>query len=230
MNPRAVYFDGHRDRLAKMITDVQNMFNWKKGMVKSLSDEAQSAAANHPFESHIKVPYVNAKKLYNSLDDEEAEMYKSNPKWSGLHLSKSYNFRNVPVNFETSAVHIPVNVYEEKKDIRNALLWSDKLDVQFRNNRGHDSSVNWQFFCSSTGFLRFYPAAKWRLPEFLLEPSSDQPSLDLYDCRLRNWYVKAVASPKDVVILLDGSGSMTGNRFVLCILQCYVLRKIRRST
>ena len=218
MNPRAVYFDGHRDRLAKMITDVQNMFNWKKGMVKSLSDEAQSAAANHPFESHIKVPYVNAKKLNNSLDDEEAEMYKSNPKWSGLHLSKSYNFRNVPVNFETSAVHIPVNVYEEKKDIRNALLWSDKLDVQFRNNRGHDSSVNWQFFCSTDGFLRIYPLHHWRYPEFFINiaqtPPPNQPQyirpIDLYDCQLRPWFIKAAASPKDIVILFDTSGSMKG--------------------
>ncbi len=35
---------------------------------------------------------------------------------------------------------------------------------------------------------------------------------DLYDGRMREWYLKAAASPKELVILLDTSGSMTGLR------------------
>ena len=36
---------------------------------------------------------------------------------------------------------------------------------------------------------------------------------DLYDCRHQIWYIEATSSPKDMVILLDASGSMTGQRW-----------------
>lgn len=75
------------------------------------------------------------------------------------------------------------------------------MDKTFVNNFEHDPSLSWQYFGSATGFLRQYPAIGWEME-----------TVDLYDCRTRSWYIEAASSPKDVVILMDTSGSMTGMR------------------
>ena len=49
---------------------------------------------------------------------------------------------------------------------------------------------------------RQYPGAYWTVPK----------KEDFFDCRLQSWYMMAAASAKDILFLLDISGSMTGLR------------------
>ncbi|XP_026677995.1 voltage-dependent calcium channel subunit alpha-2/delta-4-like [Diaphorina citri] len=58
------------------------------------------------------------------------------------------------------------------------------------------------------GYFRTYPALKWMSAD-----KEDAPAEDLiFDCRNRQWYIQATTCSKDVVILVDNSGSMAGMR------------------
>ena len=119
---------------------------------------------------------------------------------NSINLEYSSHFGG-DVNLNMSAVHVPTNVYDRASNVIRAIKWSEELDRTFINNYEHDPSLSWQYFGSATGFMRQYPATNWNIE-----------SVDLFDCRTRSWYIEAATSPKDILILMDTSGSMTGIR------------------
>jgi voltage-dependent calcium channel alpha-2/delta-3 len=94
-----------------------------------------------------------------------------------------------------------MNIISTATEVIKAIKWSEALDQTFVKNYRDDPSLSWQFFGSTTGILRQYPGSHW----------TEDP-VDLYDARLRPWYIEAANSPKDVIILMDTSGSMQGQR------------------
>lgn len=89
--------------------------------------------------------------------------------------------------------------------VLEALQWSEALDEVFIQNYQSDPALSWQYFGSDTGILRHYPAKVW-------ESKDKKDDIDVYDCRKRSWYIETATCSKDLVILLDNSGSMFGFR------------------
>uniref|UniRef100_A0A4W6CHR4 Calcium channel, voltage-dependent, alpha 2/delta subunit 1a n=1 Tax=Lates calcarifer TaxID=8187 RepID=A0A4W6CHR4_LATCA len=108
------------------------------------------------------------------------------------------------VSYNTTAVHIPTDIYERSTIILNELNWTEALEEVFRKNKEEDPSLLWQVFGSATGLARYYPASPW------IDLSNSANKIDLYDVRRRPWYIQGAASPKDMLILVDASGSVSG--------------------
>ncbi|XP_061394784.1 voltage-dependent calcium channel subunit alpha-2/delta-3 [Musca vetustissima] len=194
-----------------MANEVKTMMDLKISAVRRIMDTAENTALTYQMEKPNKYfSYYNSKEMIEphepvptepprDLEDAGGPKIFITPKT--IVLTPKEEFFNTPVNMTVSSVHVPTNVYDRASDTIKAIEWSENLDQIFRDNYKNDPTLSWQFFGSSTGFMRQFPASKWKM-----EP------VDLYDCRLRPWYMEAATSPKDVIILLDSSGSMMGQR------------------
>ena len=199
--------------IKRMAAEVQVMMQHKIDAIKRIMELAENIALDHQYDKDMGkrlkqggFSYNNAKKL-NVLDEEddsqgdEYERYLSQYRdkqdeyyrigYSRMVLTANKHFSGIPVNTSQSTVHVPTNVFDGEPKVINAIDWSRKLDEIFKDNYERDPSLSWQYFGSSTGFLRQYPAMKWLTEE-------DDP--DMYDARMRDWYIKAAASPKVIFL------------------------------
>ena len=55
----------------------------------------------------------------------------------------------------------------------------------------------------------------------------NETTVDLYDCRRRMWYQQSASSPKDIVVVIDKSGSMTGDNIgIYSVLEPFITIKL----
>ncbi|XP_070491988.1 voltage-dependent calcium channel subunit alpha-2/delta-3 isoform X2 [Chironomus tepperi] len=193
--------------------EIKKMMDARISAIKRIVDTAQeigsiSASSDEVVERNFT--YYNSKEMIEpsevslnespTISDGEEVLDKLDAPKPVIYLTENEKFSDY-INLSVSSVHVPTNVYDRAKNVIKAIKWSEMLDKIFDNNYKTDNSLFWQYFCSSTGFLRQFPATKWKF-----DP------VDLYDCRMRHWYIGAANSQKDVVILIDNSGSMTGQK------------------
>ncbi|KAK3564767.1 hypothetical protein QTP86_025274, partial [Hemibagrus guttatus] len=188
--------------LAQEFSDeIEKMLGSKMESVKQLADTVEDADLYHEFNASLQFDYFNSL-LINTMDEEGnyVELGGEFP------LEENEHFNKLPVNTLMSNIQVPTNVYNKDPDILNGVYMSESLNDVFISNFQKDPTLTWQFFGSSTGFFRLYPGIKW---------TPDPNGVVAFDCRNRNWYIQAATSPKDIIIVVDISGSMKGLKLTI---------------
>ena len=102
------------------------------------------------------------------------------------------------LDISSACVKVSQNAPPSPKHVANSVV------EEMKNILQDNPFIKWQYFASEEGTLANYPA---------FEDTEDCRS---YDPRLRPFYVEtATPKPKDVVLVLDTSGSMRGSRLTI---------------
>lgn len=198
--------------IQSITANVGKMLARKMDAVRCIQEKAEIVNENFEYnqtEAEKNYTYFSSKYSkfnnysYGTLEENEEEfayMYRE------MELNPDTHFYNISVDTEHSSVHVPSNVWDRSKDVLKTIQWSEQLDEVYRQNYQSDPALSWQYFGSDTGILRHFPAAQWT------DARVSDIDADTYDCRKRSWYIETATCSKDIVILLDHSGSMTGHR------------------
>ncbi|CAG9855322.1 unnamed protein product [Phyllotreta striolata] len=191
---------------ASLLTEIKAnmsiMINRKIHAIKEIQEKAEMVAES--FTPSENFTYYSSK--YSPVGQEVFKpIYNIFKKNKGLYRNMTLNndthFYNIAVNTNYSSVHVPLYIYDRDPNVSLAIQWSEALDEVFADNYKIDPALSWQYFGSMTGIMRHYPAQRW---------ADNTKELLLFDCRIRTWFIEAATCTKDIVILIDNSGSMRG--------------------
>ncbi|XP_034719320.1 voltage-dependent calcium channel subunit alpha-2/delta-1a isoform X3 [Etheostoma cragini] len=191
-----------RELVATAAGNIEKLLANRSQALKRLATEAEKFQMEHEWRDTSEVDkmvYYNAKDDLNQTEDGKGRKNRYLPD----DFEIDPDFKRL-VSYNTTAVHIPTDIYEGSTIILNELNWTEALEDTFRKNKEEDPSILWQVFGSATGLARYYPASPW------IDSSNSANKIDLYDVRRRPWYIQGAASPKDMLILVDASGSVSG--------------------
>ncbi|XP_078370925.1 voltage-dependent calcium channel subunit alpha-2/delta-3-like isoform X2 [Oculina patagonica] len=172
----------------KMKQSLEAVLQEKIDSIKNLAAKAAELRKNYTYDPSLKgTDYFDSKDL------------------QGLPLQIDPKFSTqVEINKSSSVVHIPTDVYKGGVGIVNTIKWTSGLTKYFKENVKTDPSLLWQYFGSADGVYRVFPGFAWVDPE-----------QDIFDHRRRGWYIQGSSSPKDIVLILDLSGSMAGQNLAI---------------
>ena len=101
-----------------------------------------------------------------------------------------------------STVRIPPSTSFTNAEVQAFVCSSNVMTNEFitQHQNGNGPLKAWSYVAHSSGSIRTYPGS----PQ-----GRSANSCDSYDARLRPWYIAASSGPKDIVFVLDKSGSMS---------------------
>uniref|UniRef100_A0A665V2I0 Calcium voltage-gated channel auxiliary subunit alpha2delta 1 n=1 Tax=Echeneis naucrates TaxID=173247 RepID=A0A665V2I0_ECHNA len=178
--------------VARAARNIEQLLRKRSAALKKLAEAAEQFQMEHQWKDEFEVTEGHKN------TDSHGRKYRIRP-----DFKEDSSFRRL-TDYNHTAVHIPTDIYDGSTIVLNELNWTEALEEVFRKNREDDPTLLWQVFGSATGLARYYPASPW------MDARKTPSKIDLYDVRRRPWYIQGAASPKDMLILVDASGSVSG--------------------
>ncbi|KAF5400188.1 Voltage-dependent calcium channel subunit alpha-2/delta-1 [Paragonimus heterotremus] len=172
--------------LREYVTKISQLIVETKASLQTAVSWTEEEVSKYAWNPNLTLSDTHSIKLRN-LDSSDER----------LTTSPLYPFR---VLLGRSGVHIPEEIYDGDPHVFHTLLWTEALDFIFNTTKG----LRFIYFASVSGIFRVYPAFPW-----------DLKVVDVFDIRYTPWYIQGSAVPKDLLIMLDTSGSMTGQSLKL---------------
>ncbi|XP_016908841.1 voltage-dependent calcium channel subunit alpha-2/delta-3 isoform X4 [Apis cerana] len=194
----------------EMAAEVKNMLDFKMNAVMRLVESAEQAAVSAPRDGNVAPKYYASQRFDSSSGEGKASITVQE-----TFLSSNRHFDHLAVNVTLSTVLLPDGVKQIDREVAAGIQWSEYLDLLFVNNYESDSSLSWQYYGATSGFLRRFPAISWPpVNDRTFGADKNRAIRDVYEFRISDWFVGAANSPKDLAILID--------------IECYVSERNKR--
>ena len=178
-----------QDQIIAHVADVTTKeFSEASSAIRNIQKTAEQAYQKHTW----------SKTLENSFWNAFTDPISST---NGSYLPVTWiNRYKGNVSLSYSAVNLPIDVFPNWTDVKNTIQWTKGLNQAFTENYHHKPvNIFWQYLGTPQGIMRSYPAS------FI-----EEKQRFTFDVRHRPWYNEGIGCPKDVVLLIDTSGSLEG--------------------
>eukprot|EP00028_Trichosphaerium_sp_Am-I-7-wt_P007585 CAMPEP_0168534572 /NCGR_PEP_ID=MMETSP0405-20121227/18023_1 /TAXON_ID=498012 /ORGANISM="Trichosphaerium sp, Strain Am-I-7 wt" /LENGTH=1106 /DNA_ID=CAMNT_0008561391 /DNA_START=25 /DNA_END=3345 /DNA_ORIENTATION=- len=185
--------DRNPEELSERLKEfIENIFNKKTASAERIAEQVRTSWSAYQ---------ANPSSVVKSDWYDSSDVNKLPTK-----LADDTRFPNVAGGIDNSTSVIKIASTVTLGEVEDAIHWSDSLNDIFVENLQNDDSLKWQYFGSVVGLHRTYPGKEWSH-----KVVNQNKVYNNYDPRFRPWFVEASSGAKNVIILLDVSGSMTIN-------------------
>ncbi|EFO85929.1 CRE-TAG-180 protein [Caenorhabditis remanei] len=194
------------EKLREATEHLDRLVSSRVQALKKLASSAEASAA--VFDEYDDQAYAVPQ------SDKRCEAYMKKMNESDMHFVSNMVEQN-----SKSGIHITVESYQCDPRVMRDFDWTGTkfIEKTMTENKEKDPDMGQQYIGTYSGLTRMYPRRHWKV-----EPAPI--TIDLFDPRFRPWYVNAESVPKDIVFLLDYSGSVKGpTMHLIKITMMYIL-------
>ncbi|KAK0395784.1 hypothetical protein QR680_001427 [Steinernema hermaphroditum] len=168
---------------------IQTFFDNRSKAIKRIVASAESETQALIYSSHRLVDDVECDRFRQLISEQNLRTHQPRTQKKSL----------------VSGVHVTVESFVCDSSVIRDFTWthSPRILKTLKNNYDSGLAMSRQYIGTYSGLSRVFPSFRW-----LVEPESI--TFDLFDPRYRQWFIGAESSPKDVLFLIDFSGSVKG--------------------